>query len=68
MFQSNIIIYCGLVERTFVSNAHFNVMILYSFKQIPEFIELKKRLDCSLHFASVNYENMVLDAFLKANR
>ena len=43
-------------------------MILYSFKQIPEFIELKKRLDSSLHFASVNYENMVLDAFLKANR
>ncbi|KAM7443003.1 N-alpha-acetyltransferase 25 [Porites harrisoni] len=38
-----------------------------SFEKIPEFIELKKRLDCSLHFASVNYENMVLDAFLKAN-
>lgn len=36
--------------------------------QIPEFIDLKRRLDLSLHFATVNYENMLLDVFTKANR
>ena len=38
------------------------------FLQIPEFIDLKRRLDLSLHFATVNYENMLLEVFLKANR
>ncbi|KAL9982182.1 hypothetical protein ACROYT_G010993 [Oculina patagonica] len=38
-----------------------------SFEKIPEFIDLKRRLDLSLHFATVNYENMLLEVFLKAN-
>ncbi|XP_068748503.1 N-alpha-acetyltransferase 25, NatB auxiliary subunit-like isoform X1 [Montipora capricornis] len=38
-----------------------------SFEKIPEFIDFKKQLDLSLHFACVNYENMLLDVFVKAN-
>lgn len=38
-----------------------------SFEKIPEFIDFKKQLDLSLHFASVNFENMLLDVFLKTN-
>ncbi|KAK2548545.1 N-alpha-acetyltransferase 25 [Acropora cervicornis] len=39
-----------------------------SFEKIPEFIDFKKQLDLSLHFASVNFENMLLDVFLKTSR